>query len=67
MRRRTALGVAVAAVTAGAARLMAAQDAPGGQGRGGAGGPPVQNKPLPKNDAEKKILAVLDDTVLRPR
>jgi len=61
MRRRTALGVAVAAVTAGAARLMAAQDAPGGQGRGGAGGPPVENKPLPKNDAEKKILAVLDD------
>jgi predicted O-methyltransferase YrrM len=61
MRRRTALGVAVAAVTAGAARLMAAQDAPGGQGRAGAGGPPVENKPLPKNDAEKKILAVLDD------
>jgi hypothetical protein len=45
---------------------MAAQDAPGGQGRAGAGGPPVENKPLPKNDAEKKILAVLDELYFAP-
>jgi predicted O-methyltransferase YrrM len=57
MLRRTTLGLAVAAVTAGAARLAGAQNPPR-QGRPAA---PVENKPLPKSDAEKTILAVLDD------
>jgi len=61
MRRRTTLGIAVAAVAASAAELMAAMPGPGRPGRPGAGSPPPENKPLPKTDAEKKILAVLDD------
>lgn len=64
MLRRTLLGMAVSSVPLGAASLAAAQGGPGGRGprpgRGGAGAG-VENKPLPKSEAEKKILGVLDD------
>jgi predicted O-methyltransferase YrrM len=56
MRRRTTLGLALAAVAGGAAKDLLAAGAPGRPARSTAG-----NKPLPKNEAEKKVLAVLDD------
>ncbi|MBE3096279.1 MAG: class I SAM-dependent methyltransferase [Planctomycetes bacterium] len=67
MLRRTILGVAIAAVPAGASALAAQPGGGGGPGpgfrpgRGTGAAPPVENKPLGKSDAEKKILEVLDD------
>ena len=67
MLRRAVLGMAMAAVPMGASALGGQPGDGGGPGRGsrpgrGAGAaPPVENKPLGKSDAEKKILEVLDD------
>jgi len=63
--RRTVLGMAASAVPLGAASLAAGAEGPPGPPmrvpRPGGSTPPVENKPLGKTDAEKKILAVLDD------
>ena len=68
MLRRTVLGIAIGAVSTAAPALAAMPEGggpPPGPGprpgpRGGSA-PPVENKPLGKSDAEKKILEVLDD------
>jgi predicted O-methyltransferase YrrM len=73
MLRRTVLGMAVGAVSAGVPAIAAGPEGggpppgpggppPGGRpGQRGGSAPPVENKPLGKSDAEKKILEVLDD------
>lgn len=62
MLRRTTLGLAVGAVAAGATKLFAAEGP-----RPSGGGAPVDNKPLAKNEAEKKILGVLSEMYERQR
>jgi len=65
MLRRAILGMAIAAVPMGASALAAQPGGGGGPGsrpgRGPGAARPVENKPLGKSDAEKKILEVLDD------
>ncbi len=66
MLRRAVLGMAMAAVPMGASALAGQPGDGGGPGRGprpgrGPGAAPVENKPLGKSDAEKKVLEVLDD------
>lgn len=62
MLRRTILGMAIAAPMEASVLAAAPPGGPPGGPRGGRGGaPPVENKPLAKSDAEKKILDVLQD------